>query len=804
MKATGLTKLHFTVFLVSAIIMIGEITLMRDLALRFWNHLAWLAVSIALLGFGASGTMLILLRRFCRLREDTLLFVSLLACGISFPGSLRLADTVNIDLMQMVWQPASMLSLSLMELTLTMPFLCGGLCIAQILTANVSSTCSLYGASCAGSGLGALVAPLLLYLFGARELMELGAILLIGNALLFAKNSRRFTIGLALAVCAGITAVLLPQQPAISSDKDLPQLLAMPGTKSLLRAQGPQGVLEVLYAPAFHAAPGLALLSQASLPPQQLITLDGHIAGTLYLADARQDFRFMDDATVALAFNMQPHQAVLILDPAGNGLIGLAQLHAAEIIDVVTPNELVGDFLRSHVTAATKPSSVQLYFTTCRAYLQQTAQQYALIVLPATGSDFAGLQATEPDHVLTLETIGLGLNKLSQNGMLAVTTEAHLPPRESLRLVNLLAQSLQLSGRPAASHLVVVRNWATVTILASSHPLTPDQLEKIYQFCHAKGFDLLWPGDRLGTGVKRHHRVPGDPYLRGVTALLSNESTTFSAGYIYDLATPTDDKPFFHAFWKWLPAVNTGQEGAPLGNSRSFRELGTVLLLAALAQSIVLAFALIILPLLPTIGLPTGKPTKGSLLFFFAAIGFGYMLIEVGVMQRLTTYLAHPVWAAATVLSAFLLFSGLGSTLATRIGTVPSGTHLKHLMTIGGVIGLSALLIVGMDKLLIISDHLPFFLKITLVYVGLAPLATAMGMVFPIGMQRVGARVPEIIPWAWSINGFASVIAALAAPLLAMGCGFRLLLWTAVLCYLVAGICCRKMVAPASKSAQEA
>jgi len=794
MKTTGLTKLHFTVFLVSAIIMIGEITLMRDLALRFWNHLAWLAVSIALLGFGASGTMLILFHRFCRLREETLLFVSLLACGISFLGSLRLADTVNIDLMQMVWQPASILSLSLLELTLTMPFLCGGLCIAQILTTNVSSACSLYGASCAGSGLGALAAPLLLYLLGARELTDLGAISLLCHALLFAGGSRRFVVGLILAAGSCLIFVLLPQQPTISSDKDLPQLLAMSGTKSLVRKQSPQGVLQVVDAPAYHAAPGLALLSQASLPPQRLITLDGHIAGILYLTDKREDFGFMNDTTTALPCNMEPHREVLIMDPAGNGLIGLAQLHEAGMIDVVTPNQLVGDFLSSHMTAPAKPPEVEFHFTTCRAYLQQTTKKHSLIILPVTGSDFAGLQATEPDHVLTLETIELCLKKLTKTGMVAITTEAHMPPRESLRLVNLMAESLRLSSYPPARHLIVIRNWATVTILANRQPLTPEQIRKTHQFCSTRGFDLVWPRDVQDAAPNRHHIIPGDPYLRGIAALLSNERTTFNAGYIYDLTTPTDDKPFFHAFWKWLPAVNAKQEGALPGNSRAFRELGTVLLLAALTQSILLAFALIILPLLPAIGLPTGRRTKGFLLFFFAAIGFGYMLIEVGVMQRLTTYLAHPVWAAATVLSAFLLFSGLGSTIAARFS---SGQSRTHLIAIGCVIALSSLLIVAVDKLLIITDHLPFFLKIILVYVGLSPLATAMGMVFPIGIQRLGARAPEIIPWAWSINGFASVIAALAAPLLAMACGFQQLLWTAVLCYLVAGICCRKMAAPA-------
>ena len=63
--------------------------------------------------------------------------------------------------------------------------------------------------------------------------------------------------------------------------------------------------------------------------------------------------------------------------------------------------------------------------------------------------------------------------------------------------------------------------------------------------------------------------------------------------------------------------------------------------------------------------------------------------------------------------------------------------------------------------------------------------------------MRLSARAPGLIPWAWGTNGFASVVAAVLAVVLAMSFGFTVVVWTAVGAYLVAGLAAWRLPAVA-------
>jgi hypothetical protein len=67
----------------------------------------------------------------------------------------------------------------------------------------------------------------------------------------------------------------------------------------------------------------------------------------------------------------------------------------------------------------------------------------------------------------------------------------------------------------------------------------------------------------------------------------------------------------------------------------------------------------------------------------------------------------------------------------------------------------------------------------------LAPLAFAMGIPFPTALQYLALRSPGLVPWAWGINGSASVIAAAGTPLLGSEIGFSGLVLVAACSYLL-------------------
>ena len=73
----------------------------------------------------------------------------------------------------------------------------------------------------------------------------------------------------------------------------------------------------------------------------------------------------------------------------------------------------------------------------------------------------------------------------------------------------------------------------------------------------------------------------------------------------------------------------------------------------------------------------------------------------------------------------------------------------------------------------------------------IAPLAFFMGMPFPLGLRQLAQEAPSFIPWAWGINGFASVVSAVLATLLAIEFGFTAVLALALVVYALAALLVR-------------
>ncbi|RZW14652.1 MAG: hypothetical protein EX260_10650, partial [Desulfobulbaceae bacterium] len=219
---------RLAVFLISLIIIFVEITLMRELALRYWEHLAWLVISIALLGFGASGTVLVLLHRFLNASKPTLQFASLLGMSLSMPISLWLGDRVDLNLIQMVWQPSIVLRISLVQLALGIPFLFGGIFIGLVLQDRPKYIPGHYAASFIGSGAGGITVLPLLYWFAPRLIILGCGIVILATSLLYVQTKLKTGYWRFTAALLTIMLWQIPHASRISEDKDLPQLLAMP------------------------------------------------------------------------------------------------------------------------------------------------------------------------------------------------------------------------------------------------------------------------------------------------------------------------------------------------------------------------------------------------------------------------------------------------------------------------------------------------------------------------------------------------------------------------------------------------
>lgn len=785
MTAISLRRQRLAVFLVSLAVLFMEIVLIRELAIRFWEHLASLVISIALLGFGTSGTLLVLLNRYLPGIKPALGLLTLLGMALSIPLCLWLGDRIDFNLIQMVWQPGNIWALGALELVWAIPFLFAGMFIGLALEEGPERVPGHYAASFLGSGLGGFVALPALFLASPRLLL-----LSAGTAvLLIALLHVRDLIGSCCWATVGLLmAVLVWQVPhvgRISADKDLPQILAMPGSLVSARRFTPQGLIEIVEAPAMHPAPGLALNSTEPVPPQRLVIVDAQIVGSLFTIHAISDFAFLDQTTQALPYRLRRFGRVLIVDDTGNDGVGLALLHRSAAVTALTGNSSLADLKLAPVSSITanpyRFPGVSLVSATTRGFLRKSTERYSLVVLPTTGTDPGGLTATAADSLFTIETLRLCLDRLDETGVLSVSAFAQQPPRESLRLLWSLATVLREKGMEPNLHIAMIRNWASVTIVAQMVPLTSQQTSAIREFSKQRGFDLIWLPDIAPAEVNRFHLLDRDDYHLGAAQLLSSSADRFVREYLYDLTVPDDNRPFFHHFSRWRGISEVTRQ---LGNrGRAFLELGTILLLAAFGQALLLAFTCMVLPLVPAIGLPGRKTELLATLGFFTAIGLGFMLLEIGMLQRLTTYLAHPIYAAAIVFSGFLVFGGIGSSLTSRFKPPLSRLHCGLALAVAAVAGFLLLVI---HRLLTATEMLDFPFRVIVSLLSIAPLSTLMGTLFPLGLKRIGQSQAPLVPWAWSANGFASVLATLAAPILAMTWGFDLVAGIAIGCYLLA------------------
>jgi len=202
-------------------------------------------------------------------------------------------------------------------------------------------------------------------------------------------------------------------------------------------------------------------------------------------------------------------------------------------------------------------------------------------------------------------------------------------------------------------------------------------------------------------------------------------------------------------------------------------------------QAVIAAIALIILPLLPRAA--ALRRTKGKLptLLYFIFIGIGFMLIEMGFMQKLILYLAHPIYSAAVVIAAFLLFAGVGS----RLSALWAAESRRAAPVAAGFVAAFAIgYLLGLDGLLAHLHAQSVAARCGIAALIIAPLALAMGHLLPLALRRVSRNAAPLVPWAWAVNGCASVTATLAAPLIAMAIGFSRLILIAAAFYAAAGL----------------
>ncbi len=796
----------FLLFAASASVLAHQILLMRVLSFALWHHFASMVISMALLGFGAAGSFLFLAQE--RVRRDPDGFLAALAAGaaLAFPASLLLFRASGLDPLQLVWRPGEWLSMTWAYLALSLPFLLAGGITGTVLSLAGERTPRMYAADLGGAGAGVLAVVPALYLAPPWGLIPvLGGVLLLA-ALPCARAAgvpvRAFTaLGLSgVLLLVGAWGVSL--EPRIHESKGLAQALTFPDARIEAERVGPLGLVHVVASRYFHHVPGLSLrygaVTEAPLPEQRGLFLDGSGPGSITrYTGGREETLHLDYTTRALPFHVRRPQRVLAVGAGGGSDVLLALHHGVPEIDALEANPQVASLMTGpmadYAGRLFERSGVRLIVEEARRYLQASDEPYDLIQLSPAGSFGAaseGLHAAAEAYLFTVEAFEAGLERLREGGMLAVTCYLKVPPRDSLRVLATALEALRRSGaaRPGRN-VLFIRSWNTATVVASKVPFTPLEAAAAAAFCGERSFDtVLYPGmppDR----ANRYDIQPRPWFHEGAAALAGPDPEAFLEAYLYDVAPRTDDRPYFSRYLRWDRA------GELFGHLRREWlpriESGYVFLLATLVQAGAAGAALILLPLLflrragprEAGGGPLRGPSSFRVLLYFVFPGFGFMFFEMALIPKFTLLLAHPVYAAAVVLGTVLMFAGLGSLALPRLGN-----RGARILWIGGIgLGLWLGLMAGVgDRLIQTALAWSGPARLAAVVGCLAVPAFLLGWPFPQGLREVSLSRPRLAPWAWGVNGCASVMGAVLGKILAMDLGFQAVMAAAWGLYLLA------------------
>ena len=783
-----MTSLLFAVAIISAATLSYEILLMRLFAIVQWHHFAYMIISVALLGFGASGTFLALARDWIKPRFRGAFLSNAVLFAIAVPGSFALAQRIPFNPLELLWSPSHPLRLLALYLLLMVPFFCAANCIALTFMTFPDRIPRVYRYNLIGSGLGALSIVPALYALSPTNCLKLAGALGFLAAALAVKDRSRVaarTKALLFILAAGLSPLLWPPgwiSPRPSQFKGLSQALSVKDAEVVQGLSGPLGELSVVESPTvpFRHAPGLSLKTPVLLPPQLGLFADGESLGVITHYDGfRKPLAYLDYQSAALPYHLLEAPHVLILGAGGGEEILRALTLGARRIDAVELNpqvvELVSRRFSDFSGDPYNMASVRVHISEGRGFVEATGERYDLIqlsLLDAFGASTAGLHALRESYLYTVEALESYMGRLQEGGLLAITRWLRLPPRDSLKLFASAVAALKSSGAAEPSgQIALIRSFRTTTLLVKNGVFTKEEILSLRSFCEARSFDTAYyPGMQV-TDANRFNLLEGPQLFSGAKALLGPEAGAFLDRYKFNITPATDDRPYFHDFVKWRTLLEIialrGRGGLPLV------EWGYLVLIATLLQAAVAGGVLILFPLrwLPR-GLPSGG-TKGRVAIYFLALGLAFLFIEIAFIQRFTLFLSHPLYAVSVVLAAFLIFAGLGSGTAGRLPASlnrSAGATVALIVTAIAILSIAYLLLLPelFRVWMPLDDPVKIFLSILLI----APLASLMGIPFPLGLASISRTSPALIPWAWGVNGCASVLSAVLATFLAIHIGF--------------------------------
>jgi hypothetical protein len=480
-------------------------------------------------------------------------------------------------------------------------------------------------------------------------------------------------------------------------------------------------------------------------------------------------------------FVKNPGFTALIIGPGGGRDLVSALVFGARHVDGVEINPIIADDVmrdrfRDFSGAIYTHPRVRIIVDDGRSFVRRTRDRYDVIqasLVDTWAATAAGAYTLTENTLYTVEAFNDYLDHLSDDGVLTITRWV----MDGLRLVSLAQAACEGRGWNAASRLVIVQHDRVATFLLKRAPFTGDEIAVVHDVARTLGFHVLYAPTPAGT----ERAEPPIEWIDGTSTadyarlIRTGDRQRFYASYREDIRPTTDDRPFF---FHTIKLKNQFQ--VAFGRSMLFGNG-----LSALLTLMGISAALVVLFVLGPLVVAGGERPRGwfGWLVFFGALGAGFMLIEVSVLQRFVLLLGHPVYSLTVTLFSLLLGTGIGAAWSRRFDQATLGQRATVALVVIVAIGGAVLALVA--PLVTWAIPLTRVARIAIAVAVLVPIGIALGIPMPTGIRMLSARAPQMVSWAWGINGALSVLGATLAIFIAMNWGFRITLLSASATYFI-------------------
>jgi hypothetical protein len=785
-------SLYFETFAFAFAVLLLEVSYTRVFSFKLVYYFAYLVIGIAMLGLGAGGVFVAVASRLRTVAIARLLPWCGLGAGVAVAaGYLLIAVTplnlfelaVGVTRGQLPGVAAESGKLLAICVALLMPFLLAGIVLARIFATQTDRIGRLYAADLAGAGLAcALCIPLM------TRLTPPGTVWLAGATFAAAALPLAVAQGRAWGTATGATVVV------VLAGAFLPSRLPDP-VPDRFKVQT-TGAIESRWSPVFR----VDVMPEIQGRPSMFLVHDALLGSSIQRFDGDPaSLTGFERSDRSLPFRvLAPNPKVAIIGSAGGHEILASLYFGASHVTGIELNPVTVDLLRTRFAdysgrIAHHPK-VTLLNAEGRSFLESSPDRYDLVWFVAPDSYAAMNAATSGAFVLaesylyTVEMLETALTHLTPDGIVCAqfgeidfegqpnrTTRYAATAREALRRLGI--------GDPAR-HLLIASvpsfgSMRASTVIVRLAPLSAEEVERFRRAItgvEGARLDFAWTDPPDGQ--------PFDAVLTVPDLALPQ----WYAGHRFLVNPIEDDSPFFWHFVSFRHALFDTHGNVEEG-------FGERVLVVLIAVGTVLGAAFLLLPLVAIRATWRTIPHKAATAVYFAALGFGFMFIEVSLIQRLTLFLGYPTHSLTVTLFALLLSTGVGSLLSERAMRAWPRAVVAY--------GAGLLVLVGfyattLTPIVRAGIGWPFELRVATTVLLLAPLGLCLGAFMPLGLHAAagvtGAR-EAFVAWAWAVNGFCSVVSSVLATVLSMTIGFDQVMLCGAGLYVV-GIAALRRLAP--------